>query len=232
MRKLLVLSVLTPLALAGSAGAAGGGTISLALHPDKVKRHSKLTVSASGFTETSLPTSAEIDVQKGFKASAKSVAALCATPSSCPAASKIGSGVAQVTATAFGVPIQDTVNFTLFLGRPERSGDIASVIVTGKDTKYGIAAAGSARLLNRAGGGLEVLFDHFPSISSVGGVAVTLNSFSLTAGATRTVSRHHRKVTYSLITNPAKCSGHWSGSASVTFSGSASSNSLFIPCSK
>jgi hypothetical protein len=171
-------------------------------------------------------------VQKGFKVSAKSVSMLCASASSCPAASKIGTGVAQVTATVFGVPVKDTVNFTLYLGRPEQAGDIAAVIVTGKDTKYGITASGSGRILKNAAG-IELLFDHFPSISSLGGVAVTLDSLSLTAGATRTVKKpHNRKVTYSLITNPSKCNGHWTGSASVTFSGAKSSNTLFIPCSK
>src|SRR5437763_12944677 len=217
MRKLLALPAATALAFAGTAAAAGGGTISVALHPDRISKRPHVTVSASGFTDTSLPTSIEIKVQRGFKASAKSVAKLCANPSACPAASQIGSGTAQVTASTILGPLTDTVNFTLYLGRREVAGDIASVIVTGKDARYGITASGTGRLFKDSAGGLELLVNKFPTTQNPAVSAVTLNSLSLTAGATRTIKRHHRKVTYSLITNPSQCSGHWKGIATITF---------------
>ena len=232
MRKLLALCALSVLTLVGAAAAAGGGTMSVALQPDKVRKHSRLTVSASGFTETSLPTAAEIDVQKGFTASAKSVAKLCTDPRACPPASSIGSGFARVTASTVLGRVADTVNFTLYLGRRERAGDIASVIVIGQDSELHQTATGSGRLLKKASGRLELLFDHFPTIRNPAVTAVTLDSLSLSAGATRTVKRHHKRVTYALITNPSTCNGHWTGVATVTFAGKKSSNSLFIPCVK
>jgi hypothetical protein len=232
MRKLFALTVLTALAFTGAAAAAGGGTVSVALHPAGVSKRSHVTISASGFTETSLPTRAEIHIQKGFKTSLKSVAELCANPSACPSASQIGSGTAQVTASTIIGQVTDTVNFTLYLGRRQVAGDIASVIVTGRDARYGITASGSGRLLKDSSGGLELLVDHFPTIQNPAVSSVTLNSLSLTAGAIRTVKKHHRKVTYSLITNPSTCSGHWTGTATVTFPNAQSSNSLSIPCIK
>jgi hypothetical protein len=226
------LSALTCLLLAGAAAAAGGGTVSIGLHPDKVNRHSKLTISASGFSETSLPRSAVVLVQRGFKVSARSVSRLCTNPSACPAASTIGTGTAQVTGTLLGLAVPDTVNLTLYLGKPTRAGDIASVIVAGRDTEFGLTATGRGRLFKDSTRRLELLFDQFPSVQGLpSGTSITLNSLTLTAGATRTVMRHHKRVTFSLITNPSRCTGHWSGRATVTFPNQAPvSQSLRTPC--
>jgi hypothetical protein len=234
MRKLITLSSLAGLAFAGTATAASAATISISLHPDKVKKHASLSVSATGFpTENSLPTSAEFQVQPGFKTSIKSVSKLCSpSASTCPAQSKIGSGTAQLTGSYLGVSIPDTVTFTLYLGSPKQPGDIASVVITGSDTYLHQTLTGSGRLFKTASGGLELLFDHFPSVSGLpSGTTFTLNSLSFTAGATRTVKHHHKKVTYSLITNPSTCSGNWTGSGSVTFgSGQTVSQNFSTAC--
>jgi hypothetical protein len=237
MRKLIAVFTLSGLVFAGAAAAAGGPSISISLSPHKVKKNSKLTVNASGFpTETALPQSAELQVQRGFKSSAKSVKQLCSPgASTCPAASQIGTGTAAVTA---GVPIfgsiTDTINFTLYLGKPKRGGDIASVIVLGSDTYLHQSASGSGRLFKNSSGGLELLFDQFPTISGVPpGISITLNSLSFNAGAIRKVKKHHKTTTYSLITNPSTCSGSWTGSGSVTFTnGTTIPESFSTPCTK
>jgi hypothetical protein len=234
------------LAFAGTAAAADAATVSVSLSPDKVSKNSAMMVSASGFPAASgLPTSAEFKVQKGFATSAKSVSVLCsasqAASSSCPAASKIGTGTASVTGTLGLVSVPDTVNFQLFLGAPKQAGDVASVDVTGSDTG-GLATniTGSGRLFKAAGGGLDLLFDQFPTIALPPGTTVTLNSLSLSASATRTVTvkvgkrkhRHKKKVTYSLITNPSTCTGQWTGTATVTFASGPITQSLSTPCRK
>ena len=236
MHKLIAVLPITMLAFAGTAGAAGGPSISISLAPDKAGKNSKLTVNASGFpTETALPKSAELKVQPGFKTSVKSVKQLCSPGgSSCPAASKIGTGIAQVTGSLLGQSISDTVNFTLYLGKPKQGGDIASVEVFGSDTYLHQSASGSGRLFTDPAGGLELLFDQFPTISGVpAGVSITLTSLSLNVGATRTIHHHHHhKTTYSLITNPSSCSGSWTGSGTVTFSnGTSFPTSFSTPCS-
>jgi hypothetical protein len=243
MRKLLSLSSLTALVFAGTAAAASSPNISISLQPNKVKKNSTLTVNASGFpTESSLPSSIEFQVQKGFKTSAKSVSQLCnPTASSCPTASKIGSGNAQATGTLAGLSENDTVNFTLYLGKPQQSGDVASVILAGSDTLFHQSLSTTGRLFKDSAGGLELLFSQFPTIPGLpAGTQITLNSISLTAGAKRTikkkVKRHHKtvtiKTTYSLITNPSTCSGSWTGSATVTFGSGPVPLPFSTSCSK
>jgi hypothetical protein len=110
------------------------------------------------------------------------------------------------------------VNFTLYLGRPRHAGDIESVVVIGSDTALHLTAKGGARVFKDSAGGLELLFDQFPTLQGAPtGITATLNSVSLTAGAKRTVFKRGKKVTYSLLTNPSTCKGMWTGTAIVTF---------------
>ncbi len=243
MRKPLIVLSLAGLVFAGTAAAASGPNISISLHPDKVKKNSTLSVDANGFpAENSLPTSLALQVQKGFRTSTKAVKQLCnPSASSCPAASKIGTVIVQATGSLAGASVTHSIDFTIYLGKPERSGDIASVIVSGRDTLLNQTLSGSGRLFKDSTGGLELLFDKFPSIQGLPpGTQITLDSLSLTAGAKRTVKKttrvHHKKVTvkttYSLVTNPSRCRGHWSATATVIFPGSALSQALNIPCTK
>jgi hypothetical protein len=243
MRKLITLSSVAALVFAGTAAAASSPSISISLSPNKVKKNSTLAVNASGFpAESGLPTSMELQVQKGFKTSVKSVSQLCnPSASSCPAASKIGSGTATATGTIGPLSENDTIDFTLFLGTPQQGGDIASVILSGSDTLFHQTLSTTGRLFKDSAGGLELLFSQFPSISGIpSGTQITLNSLSFTAGAHRTVKkkvrRHHKKVTvkttYSLITNPSTCSGSWTGSATVTFASGPVSSSFSTACRK
>jgi hypothetical protein len=226
------------LAFAGTAAAANSGNISVTLSPNKVSNSSTLTASASGFTATGLPTSADFKVQKGFQTSIKSVAQLCsasqASNNACPAASKIGSG----TAVASAAGLHDTISFSLFLG-PPTGGNVGSIVVTGSDAYFHYTATGSGELLKIPGGGLELSFPHFPSIHNLPqNITITLDSLSLTAHATRTVKvtsgkgkhKHKKKVTYSLITNPSTCTSQWTGSATVTFPSGPVTEPLSTPC--
>lgn len=229
--------------LAGAAGAAAAtGTINVSVTPNAASARSELAVSVTGpFSSASgLPTGVQINVQNGFAASARSVAALCtasqARSNSCPSNSRIGSGQATATATLIG---QVTVPLTLYLGAPQQSGDIASVVVVG--TVSGSSAHATGRLFRPVGGGLELLFSSLPSFNIPAGITVTLDNLSLNAKAIRTITKtvkHHKhkhkiKSHYSLITNPSNCaSGHWSGQVTVSFAnGTPLSQSVTIPCS-
>ncbi len=224
MRRTALLAATATLATAGVAAAAGL-TTTASVTPDTPNAHSKLKVSAKGpFSATGLPTSAEIDVQKGFRTSAKSVAGLC-NPHNlpCPAKSKVGSGELVATVTLLG---KQTIPFTIYLGRPRHKGDIASIVLTAN--VLGSPEHVTGRLLATSGGGLEILFDHFPTSGVPPGNA-TLDKLSLSAHALRT----SRGKTYSLITNPARCgkAKQWTGSFTVGFQSGTVTQPLLIPCS-
>lgn len=201
---------------------AAGPTISASVSPNTAGAHSKLKVSATGpFTSSSLPTSIQITVQKGFRSSAKSVAALCSpSRSSCPTGSKIGSGQVVATVSILG---QTKVPFTLYLGKAQQKGDIASIVLTA--TVAGNKQKATGRLFTPSGGGLEMLFSHLPSLPS--GFTATLDHLSLQAHAVRKVG----SKTYSLITNPPTCAtGQWTGSVTLQFQSGPVTQPLLISC--
>jgi hypothetical protein len=227
MRKAAALAAL---AVTGTAGAAlaAGPTISASVTPNTPNSHSALKVSAKGpFTAPGLPTAVEVDVQKGFRSSAKSVSVLC-NPSKlpCPAKSKVGSGEVVATVTILGVPTKQTIPFTMYLGKPQHTGDIASIVLTA--TVFGQKQHVTGRLF-KSTGGLEILFDHLPRSSAPPG-DVTLNRLSLSAHAVHKKG----KKTYSLITNPPKCSStkEWTGNITITFLSGPMTQPLSLACSK
>jgi hypothetical protein len=69
-------------------------------------------------------------VQRGFRASAKAVAALC-NPHKlpCPQKSQVGSGELVATVTFLG---RRSVPFTLYLGLRQHKGGIAAAVLTAK----------------------------------------------------------------------------------------------------
>jgi hypothetical protein len=225
MRRAASIATVVSLVTA-SVAVAAGPMITASVTPNTPNAHSKLKVSAKGpFSASGLPTAVQIDAQKGFRASAKSVSAYC-NPKSlpCPAGSKIGSGQVVATVTIIVTQTQ-TIPFNMYLGRPHHTGDIASIVLTAK--VFGSPEHVVGRLFTPSGGGLEVLFDHLPGSSVPPGEA-TLNKLSLSAHAVRKAG----KRTYSLITNPPKCTGgHWSGSVTVNFASGPVTQSLAISCS-
>jgi hypothetical protein len=226
MRKALALSAAITLAFAAAAVAAGP-TVQVTVTPDTPSAHSTLKISATGpFSQSGLPKSLELTAQKGFRSSAKSVPVLCNSrsskvtsnsPNPCPANSKIGSGKVVVNA-GFPFGIQ-TAPFTLYLGKPRQTGDIASIVLSG--TVAGMTENVAGRLFKASNGSIEILFKKLPSAPS----GVKFKRLSLSAHA---VNGGH-----SLITNPASCSrGHWTGSFTLTFSSGTVSKQTSIPCTK
>ncbi len=241
----LGLSGVVALGLAGGAAAASPGSVSISLKPDTAGRGSTLSVSAQGPfpSETGMPTGAAIDVQRGFVASVKSVAALCgaaqAAQRACPGKSHIGDGSAQVTGTYLGFSQTVNVVLTLYLGKPQTKGDLASVVIVGQAMGQTASATGRLRSLPAGPYGLELRFDKLPAFSLPPGTTATLDQLQLSAGATRTVTvrrgrgRHKRRhrYHYSLITNPRQCAGSWSGQLTIDFqSGPQLTRALAAPC--
>ena len=223
MRRAATLAALITLTTTGVAVAAGP-TITASVRPDTPKAHSTLRVTAKGpFASPGLPTALEIDVQRGFRARAKAVAALC-NPHRlpCPKKSQVGSGELVATVTFLG---RRSVPFTLYLGQRHHKGDIAAVVLTAK--LFGEPEHATGRLFATSTGGLEILFHHLPTYTPPPGVTVTLERLSLSAHAVRKV----KGKTYSLITNPAKCSrSDWMGVVKLSFPNQALAQSVLIPC--
>jgi hypothetical protein len=224
VRNGLITGGLTTLAVAGVAAAAGP-TVKVSVSPNKAGANSTLKVSANGpFGETGLPTALQLTAQKGFASSAKSVTKLCNSskvPTSgstkCPAASKVGSGKAVGKAG----PNTETLTFTQYLGTPSHKGDIASVVLSGKNTMIGqLNVVG--RLFKAKSGSIEILFSQLPA----GGLPlITLQSVSFSAHA---VNGKH-----SLVTNPSSCKGgHWSGTFKLAFPSGTISKKTQLACKK
>jgi hypothetical protein len=134
--------------------------------------------------------------------------------------------MALATGTFGALSEQDTVNFTLFLGKRVRPGDIASVVLIGTDTLLHETASATGRLFIPAQRGLELLFSPLPTFQLPPGTTVTLHKLTLKAGARRTAGRKR----YSLITNPRTCNGQWTGSFTATFPSGTFSKPLTATC--
>lgn len=224
--------------MAGVAAAASSGTIKVTLSPDQPSANSALTVSAQGpFKQPAGKgevTSLRLEVQKGFTSSAKSVKVLCsssqANSGTCPSESQVGSGSAVVTGTVNGVTGQDTITFQAFLAVPEKAGDISSIVLHGTDSVFHKSGQTRGRLVSTASGGLELIFTSITGSSAPKGAKVTLDRLSLHLRAVRKAKSGH---TYSLITNPPKCSGSWRGALIVTYkSGTPTTRSVTASCSR
>jgi hypothetical protein len=243
MRKLTALTIPAALVAAGAALAATPGTVVTQLTPNTPKKNTTLHLTATGpFSGVSgLPSSLVIDVQKGFKSSLKAVKTPCtsqqegANPTTCPAESQIGQGTASVS--VFGATSQ--LLLTMYLGKPQHNGDIASVELVVQSQALGQSQDATGRILPHAGG-VEVRFDQLPTFagSIPGGVPVTVNSIYLSAGARTQVTNkvHGKKVTtiYPLIQTPPSCprSGNWTGHLTVQFQTGTFSKALASPCKK
>jgi hypothetical protein len=228
MRRLLLVLPAAMVCLGVAPAIAQDGSVQVTLSPDRPSAASTLVVKAQGpFKQPSSGrvTSVRLEVQRGFRSSARAVAALCSSAraqnGTCPSKSQVGSGSASVTGQVNRISGQDTINFKLFLAVPERTADIASVVIEGSDTVFHRSAHTRGRLFRPSSGRLALLFTLGAS-GAAQGAKITLDRLTLKAGAIRTVGvrrgGHRGHVTYSLIRNPPSCTDDWHGAVVVAFS--------------
>ena len=254
VRRLLLISAVAAAFLVAPASAQAPG-VTVTLSPNTAGRSSTLVLSADGQADQvngRIPRSAVISVQRGFRVDPRARAARCtssqASSFSCPAASRIGTGQAIVTASGAFVPggSQDfTASIELFLGAAAQRGDVAGVVVVVREPTTGQRGTGTGRIVRLASGpyGYELRFDRIPAQTPPPGVTIRLKRLDLRAGARRTVTVRRtvrrggrrrtvrRRVTYSLITNPTSCDGSWNGHAAVGFTdGSSLEGDVTSPC--
>lgn len=217
--------------------------LSIRLDPNLVGRSSTLEIVAnpqSGQGDGRVPKSAVLSIQRGFKLDPRARAARCSSRQAenfnCPRASRIGGGEALVTASGAIVPggSQDfTAAIDLFLAPPIRPNDLAGIVVYVHEPTTGQRGTTTARLVRRARGpyGYELRFEFGDGQAAPPGVTIELKHLELRAGAKRTVTRAGRRVTFSLITNPAACDGTWNGQGVIRFTdGSSEQADLSSPC--
>lgn len=219
--KRIAATGIAALAVPAVALAASGPTMKASVSPNTPKAKSTLKVSAKGpFNQTGLPISLQLNLQKGFATSAKSVTQLCPVPAppsgdpGCPAASQIGSGTAHISFMGSTQPL----GITLYLGKKQQPGDIASVVLS--ETVGMNQANATGRLFKTSTGQIEILFDSLP----LGGAPPTLDDIKFSAHAVNGKN--------SLVKNPSSCpsSHHWSGKFTLGFTSGNVSKKLKIAC--
>jgi hypothetical protein len=234
---------LTPLVLAGTAAAAGG-PVTASLTPDSAGSPAGFNISVAGPLPPGIPSSLELMVQPGFTSqAAKAVSALCtsaqAASDSCPSGSLIGTGAAGTNALG-------TLSFTLAVGAPQQTGDIATVFLIGK--LGGAVVPLPGRVFVPSGGGLELLVSGFPQLPGVSLTSLTLQANktaqTVTTSTTKRITTGHGKhkrthtvrvphhTTNSLLTNPPTCpsTGMWTGSLTATYSSGPATLPFSAPC--
>lgn len=223
MNRLLIAAAAvaaTALSPAATAVAAPGATLT----PNKAGKASRLHVeldAAAADFGGRFPDAVVADIQKGFKLDPKAVATTCsdaaANSVSCPAAARIASGSAVISAGAFGTY---TAKVEGFLAQTKQAGDLAGVILQITEPQTQIKKSVRGRVVVGGGEfGYQIRFEQLtaalPPLPP--GVTLQLQSLAFDVGANRTVKKKVKKkvngkrrtVTvkkkYSLITNPKTC---------------------------
>ena len=177
------------------------------------------------------PRAAVLAAAAGFKFDPRARAARCsesqAAAFECPAASRIGAGSADATVSSGPFSGDVTVDVTVFLAPPPRSGDVAGVVLHFRERSTGRQGTTTGRVVKVGGGpfGLEVRFEDLARASQVEGFQVRVNRLQADVGAFRnervkryrTVRRkgkkrrvaYYVKVRRDLIRNPRTCLGSW-----------------------
>ncbi len=237
MRRLTITTT-AALVLAFAAGAhAQEATITGGLTPNVAGAGSRVHVEVGGAARElagALPESVALGVQRGFKLDVRAVRVRCTgialTDGKCPAASRIGSGQAVVTAS--GLLNQDIpATLDVYLADRVQPADVASAVVV--ISAVGLSRAVRTRLVAYPTGrfGYELRLEGIASaVPSFPGLKLGLRSLTLDIGARRRVTkttyrrvrvtrdgrrvtvrrRVTRRVTYNLLTNPKTCTtGAW-----------------------
>ncbi len=240
MWRLLALPVVL-MALPATALAQSSGDVSVTLTPNVAAKPARLAVTASGEAVGSgqeVPKSLSVLIVRGLKADPRSRAIRCsseqASAFSCPADSRVGTGLAQgeVSFPPFGT-FPFTASVEAFLAPRAQAGDIAGVVVQARESSTGRQATLRGRLLRVPSGpfGVELRFENFDLGAGAApqGASAKLTRFELSVEAQRTVrrvrvvrrrvkTRHGtvvkrrrvvRRRRFNLITNPPTCGGTW-----------------------
>lgn len=221
---------------AGTAGAQSAPQGSVAVIPNVAGKPSRLAVDASpgdAGSSGEQARSAAVLIARGFRIDPRSRARRCSRDQAerfeCPAASRIGRGQADGTASLGPAASQSfSADIDLFLAPAQRRGDIAGVVVQVREPQSGFRATGTGRLIRLASGryGSELRFDQLAGGQQLPpGVTVTVQRIRLSVSASRTVRkvvrrRHRRRVRrvrYHLIRNPRTCSGSWPYEVRVSY---------------
>lgn len=238
MRRRHLLLLLVLLALPAAAFAQAQGDANLTLSPNKAGKHSRLIFTAAGSALSSgqqPPKSVSLFIARGFRLDPRARRGRCtdqqANQFDCPANSKVASGTADGEVTIPPFPaFSFSATVEAFLAPRAQRGDIAGVVIEGRESKSGRQAVIHGRLLRVSGDprfGAELRFDNFDlgQQQAPAGASAKLTHFDLNVEARRKVKkvrvvRHHRRKRvrrYYLITNPKRCAGSWPYELRVTF---------------
>jgi hypothetical protein len=176
------------------------------------------------------PSTVLLRAARGFRLDRRAVADLCDPPqaqkNSCPAASRIGGGTADVTASgALLPPTHLTAKIDLYLAPPAKRGDLAAIVAHFKEPKTRAEGSSTARVYRESAGpfGLDTRFDIQGAYKPPQGITVHLDRLHVSVGAHRTIrvkvkqKKHHgkkskpktKRVTVNLFTTPPTCGGSW-----------------------
>jgi hypothetical protein len=187
-----------------------------------------------------LPSAIEVQAVRGLKVDPRAVPGRCtdeqADAFACPRSSLIGGG--QVEGRAEGPFIPGGFDFTaqlsVFLTDPRSAGDIAGVaaILTEPQTGQRYYVHGRIVPIPRGQFGVKLRLEGLDGFRPAPEVTVKLKRVFVDAARDRTVRRHGRRVRYSLLTNPRKCSGRWPYAVEVEYPDGRAGFGGTLPCRK
>jgi hypothetical protein len=192
------------------------------------------------------PTQFAISATQGFKFDTRARADRCsdseAKAFNCPGDSRIGSGVANATASNGVITQAVTADVSIFLGPPRQSGDAAGVVVQFKERSSGSQGSIFGRIVKLGSSGpfgLEVRFDELGTANEAApeGFTVRIDRLQAEVGAARTEKvtvccktvrkngvkkkvKYKKKVRRDLIRNPKTCDGAWEYQVRLRYSAS------------
>jgi hypothetical protein len=203
-RRLALAVAALLLATVAAAGAEHFTPGSLRLTPNKTRSATTLVIDAAFAQQPGAQLEAyNVDIARGFRFDPRAVARRCsvaqARSSTCPAASRIGSGSAEVSVSGQGASNgAATFGVDFYLVPPQRHGDLAGLVlaVGPKGSGGGFALIGRMVRLKRGPFGLELRFaDAGKQLPQ--GFTVQLNHIQAHIGAQH--RGHH------LLTTPSTC---------------------------
>jgi hypothetical protein len=196
------------------------------------------------------PRSVVVAIARGFRIDTRSRARRCSSEEAkrfeCSERSRIARGWAEVTASGIFFPggSQDyVVSLAGFLAPRVQRGDLAGVVMQASEPKTGLRGTSRGRIVRVPTGvfGLELRLDDLGlGRPPPPGVTIRLKRAHLAVAAFRRVRRVRRirgrrvvrRVRYSLIRNPLRCSGSWPYEVRLVYPGSERVVSGSVACTK